>query len=109
MVVFTVVPIHGDKTTFICSFDLEKEQFQPFPGPPIQDHGLYRPVNNISVAVSRDLLAYNVKSKQRYQKRENRKLGIQSNYKVIPYIASLLSIKDDVMRVRVRSQIKQFS
>ncbi|KAK2648582.1 hypothetical protein Ddye_016071 [Dipteronia dyeriana] len=41
-----------DKTKFMCSFDLEKEQFQPFPGPPIQDHGQCRPVNSISVGVS---------------------------------------------------------
>ncbi|KAL5798035.1 hypothetical protein ACOSQ2_002855 [Xanthoceras sorbifolium] len=41
-----------DKTTLMCSFDLEKEQFQPFPGPPIQDHGQCRPVNSISVGVS---------------------------------------------------------
>ena len=26
-----------DTSTFICSFDIEKEEFQPFPGPPIQD------------------------------------------------------------------------
>ena len=42
-----------DKTACMCSFDLENEHFQPFPGPPIQDHGQCRPVNSISVAVSR--------------------------------------------------------
>ncbi|KAH7544131.1 hypothetical protein JRO89_XS15G0113700 [Xanthoceras sorbifolium] len=45
-----------DKKTLMCSFDLENEQFQPFPGPPIQDHGQCRPVNSISVGVSGDFL-----------------------------------------------------
>ncbi|KAK0589570.1 hypothetical protein LWI29_015930 [Acer saccharum] len=160
----------------MCSFDLENEQFQPFPGPPIQDHGQCRPVNSISVGVSggflylcdgflesnidiwvmknygvksswtkefivanplisklqrifgsinilnygvnmnmwdeeatedaellmlfgsEDLLAYNVKSKG---VRKPKTFGIKSNYQAIPYTASLVSIKDAVMRVRL--------
>ncbi|KAK0588572.1 hypothetical protein LWI29_002798 [Acer saccharum] len=168
-----------DKTEFMCSFDLENEHFQPFPGPPIQDHGQCRPVNSISVGVSgsflylcdgflesnidiwvmknygvkrswakefivanplvsklqrifgsihilnygvnmnmsdeeatedaellmlfgsEDLIAYNVKNKG---VRKSKTFGNKSNYQAIPYTASLVSIKDAVMRVRSRAK-----
>ncbi|KAJ4730161.1 F-box protein [Melia azedarach] len=43
---------HDNKTAFMCSFDLGKEEFQSFPGPPIQGFGKCRPANSISVGVS---------------------------------------------------------
>ncbi|KAL4637558.1 hypothetical protein ACB092_03G085700 [Castanea dentata] len=39
-------------STFICSFDIEKEEFQPFPGPPIQNLGPNWEIEHIHLGAS---------------------------------------------------------
>lgn len=46
------IDITDSTSTFICRFDIEKEEFQPFPGPPIQDLGPNWEIEHIHLGAS---------------------------------------------------------